>query len=143
MPDYRKLNRDKMVAFFERGDKYSRKLGFELEHVLLHKGTHAPVSYSEPGGVRDILKRLAPAYDKQARDEDDIIGLMRSGEAITIEPAGQLEISAATSRAPTSISDIGSIRSSTNSASRPRCSAITPPRARRTSSSSLSSAMNA
>lgn len=92
--DFHKLNRDKLVAFFEKGDKYTRSLGFELEHVLLHKGTHAPVTYSEPCGVRDVLRRLSPAYDEVLKDGDDIIGLSRPGEAITIEPAAQLEISA-------------------------------------------------
>ena len=92
--DFHKLNRDKLVAFFEKGDKYTRSLGFELEHVLLHKETHAPVTYSEPCGVRDVLRRLAPAYDEVLKDGDDIIGLSRPGEAITIEPAAQLEISA-------------------------------------------------
>ena len=92
--DFHEVNRDKLVAFFERGDKYERCLGFELEHVLLRKGTHAPVTYSEPGGVRDVLARLAPAYDEVMRDGDDIVGLSRKGEAITIEPAAQLEISA-------------------------------------------------
>ena len=92
--DFHKLNRDKLVAFFQKGDKFTRSLGFELEHVLLHKGTHVPATYSEPCGVCDVLKRLAPAYDKVLKDGDDIIGLSRSGEAITIEPAAQLEISA-------------------------------------------------
>lgn len=92
--DYRSVNRDKIVEFFEKGDKYTRKLGFELEHVLLRKGSGEPVSYSEPNGVRDLLKRLACYYDEELRDEGDIIGLSRPGETITIEPAGQLEISA-------------------------------------------------
>lgn len=94
MTVFHDVNRDKMVAFFERGDKFTRSLGFELEHVLVHKGTHAPVTYSEPGGVRDVLRRLAPAYDEVMQDGDDIVGLSRKGEAITIEPAAQLEISA-------------------------------------------------
>ncbi len=92
--DYRKLNRRKLVDFFNKGDTYTQKLGFELEHILLHKGTNAPVSYSEPGGVHDILRRLAPAYERELHDGGDIVGLARPGETITIEPAGQLEISA-------------------------------------------------
>ena len=92
--DFHEMNRDKLVAFFEKGDKYTRSLGFELEHVLLHRGTHAPVTYSEPGGVLDVLRRLATDYDEVVGDGDEILGLMRPGEAITIEPAAQLEISA-------------------------------------------------
>ncbi len=91
---FHERNRAKMVAFFERGDTCSQKLGFELEHVLLHARTNEPVSYSEPRGVHDILKRLAPAYDRELLDGDDVIGLVRDGQTITIEPAGQLEISA-------------------------------------------------
>ena len=101
--DFHNLNRDKLVAFFEKGDKYTRSLGFELEHVLLHKGTHEPVRYSESGGVREVLERLAPAYDAIMRDGDDIVGLTRPGEAITIEPAAQLEISAGPFAAVTDI----------------------------------------
>ncbi|MBQ9001943.1 MAG: gamma-glutamyl-gamma-aminobutyrate hydrolase family protein, partial [Eggerthellaceae bacterium] len=83
-----------LVALFEGGDKYSRALGFELEHVLLHRGSHAPVSYDEPGGVRDVLERLAEHYDERHYEGDNLIGLEREGAAITIEPAGQLELSA-------------------------------------------------
>lgn len=91
---FHEVNRKKIAAYFERGDKYSQKLGFELEHVLLRKGTGAPVSYSEPNGVHDILKRLAPLYDRELNDGEGIIGLASGGETITIEPAGQLEYSA-------------------------------------------------
>ena len=53
------VNREKLVAYFEKGDKYTRMLGFELEHIILRAGTGAPVAYSEPGGVRDVLERLS------------------------------------------------------------------------------------
>ena len=94
MNAFQQLNRDKLVAYFNNGCKQSQSLGFELEHILVHRDTNEPVSYSEPGGVHDILERLAPDYDKIIRDGNDIIGLERPGEAISIEPAGQLEISA-------------------------------------------------
>ena len=87
------INRDKMVAFFEKGDKYSRKLGFELEHVLLHADTNEAVSYSEPGGAKDVLVKLSERYERVLRDGDDIIGCESPGEVVTLEPAGQLEVS--------------------------------------------------
>ena len=68
--DYHKLNQGKIVAYLQSGCKYTQSLGFELEHVLLHKDTGAPVSYSEPGGVDDVLKRLAPAYDRYSSSPD-------------------------------------------------------------------------
>ncbi len=88
------LNRKHLIELFEGGDKRARSLGFELEHVLLHKGTHGPVSYDEPGGVHDILERLAPFYDERHYEGENLIGLSREGAAVTIEPAAQLELSA-------------------------------------------------
>ena len=91
---YQELNRKNLVALFEGGDKRSRALGFELEHILLHKGTHAPVSYDEPGGVHDVLERLKPFYEHVHYEGENIVGLSREGAVISIEPAAQLEISA-------------------------------------------------
>lgn len=91
---FQDVNRGKLVALFNGGDKQCRSLGFELEHILLHKGTHAPALYDEPGGVRDVLERLAPLYDKQSVEGDSLVGLSRPRIALSIEPAAQLEISA-------------------------------------------------
>ena len=87
------VNREKIAAYFEKGDKYTRTLGFELEHIVLHTDTNAPVSYSEPGGVRDVLKRLSAHYEQTLFDGDDIVGCASPREVVTIEPAGQIEIS--------------------------------------------------
>lgn len=91
---FHERNRDKFIAFFASGEKYPRKLGFELEHILLRKGSNAPVSYSEPQGVKELLERLAPHYDRVSYEAGNIVALARSWETITIEPAGQLEFSA-------------------------------------------------
>lgn len=90
---FHKINQDKLIAYFEKGDKYTRSLGFELEHIILHVGTGMPVSYSEPNGIRDVLERLAPLYNRALYDGDDIVGCESPREVVTIEPAGQLEIS--------------------------------------------------
>ena len=87
------VNRDKMVAYFEKGDKYSRMLGFELEHIILHADTGAPVSYLEPGGVRDVLLHLAARYERAIYNGNSIVGCESPRESVTIEPAGQIEIS--------------------------------------------------
>ena len=86
------LNRETLVDYFERSCKSTQTLGFELEHILLHDDD-SPVSYSEPGGVHDVLTRLVPYYDTASYEDDNIIGLQRAGVGITIEPAGQLEVS--------------------------------------------------
>ena len=87
------VNRDKIVAYFQKGDKFDRTLGFELEHVVLRAGTGAPVTYSEPGGIRDVLAKLVGAYDRGLYDGDDIVGCASPREVVTIEPAGQIEVS--------------------------------------------------
>ena len=93
MADYKKTNRQKLVDYLRSGCTFSQRLGFELEHIVLH-GDGSPVSYSEPGGIRDVLTQLAPLYEHAQREDGAIIGLASAGEAISIEPAGQLEISA-------------------------------------------------
>ena len=60
--DFREANRRLIVEFLEAGCKQTKRLGFELEHCIVHRDTHKAVSYSEPGGVRDILEHLAPTY---------------------------------------------------------------------------------
>ena len=94
MQDFRELNRRKLAAYLHGGCKRARSLGFELEHILLHEDGNAPVSYSEPNGVAHVLELLAPSYDGELREGDALVGLARAGETVTIEPAGQIEISA-------------------------------------------------
>ena len=90
--DYRKLNREKLAAFFEGGDKRSQSFGFELEHALLHEDG-SPATYSEAGGVRDVLERLSANYEDKTYEGGELVGMQREGEAVSIEPAGQLEVS--------------------------------------------------
>ena len=55
----------------------------------------APVSYAEEKGIKWVLEQLAPDYPQKTFDEArNLLGLAREGEAITLEPAAQLELSA-------------------------------------------------
>ena len=90
---FRDANRQLLIGYFEKGDKYSRKLGFELEHILLKAETGEAVSYSGPGGARDVLVKLSERYERVLKDGDDIIGCESPGDVVTLEPAGQLEVS--------------------------------------------------
>lgn len=84
-----------IVDFYESGMKQrASMLGIELEHIVT-KADGAPVSYSEPYGVRWLLEQLQGAYPDATCDvDDDLIGVAREGQAVTIEPAAQLELSA-------------------------------------------------
>lgn len=85
-----------IVDFFKSGIKTNAtSLGIELEHTLVRKdGT--PVSYSEDHGVAWLLNELKDnGYPIATHDADgDIIGVAREGQAVTIEPASQVELSA-------------------------------------------------
>ena len=70
------------------------ELGIELEHTLVHDDM-SPVAYSGPYGVEWLLGQLEAEFPRTTRDpEGDLLGVARPGEAVTIEPAAQVELSA-------------------------------------------------
>lgn len=70
------------------------RIGIELEHTIVRNNL-APVPYSGNAGVARVLELLSERYPLVTRDaEGDILGVARPGEAITIEPAAQIELSA-------------------------------------------------
>ena len=93
----REQNLNALVSFFESGIKpegTQGKLGIELEQIVVREDG-SPVSYSEDHGVAWLLGELANVYpDETTDDEGDLLGISRPGEAITIEPAAQIELSA-------------------------------------------------
>lgn len=84
-----------LVEYFESGcTDACGAVGIELEHTVVREGG-APVSYSEPHGVQWILRELQRDYPQATFDaEGDLLGVARPCEAVTIEPAAQLELSA-------------------------------------------------
>ncbi|WP_172135761.1 glutamate-cysteine ligase family protein [Adlercreutzia sp. ZJ473] len=91
----RKDNIEAIVSFFESGVKdRAERLGIELEHTLLHRDGRA-VSYSEEHGTEWLLEQLSAHYTVETRDaEGDLLGVARGPQAVTIEPAAQVELSA-------------------------------------------------
>lgn len=93
----RSSNVDAIVSYFESGITPADEpgeLGIELEHTLVHDDM-SPVSYSERYGVEWLLGRLEADFPSTTRDpEGDLLGVARPGEAVTIEPAAQVELSA-------------------------------------------------
>ncbi|MEG0759260.1 MAG: glutamate-cysteine ligase family protein [Raoultibacter sp.] len=92
----REHNINAIVAFYESGAKDTvGEIGIELEHIIVKADGLQPVSYSENHGIEWVLEQLLPEYPKPTYDsEGDLLGLFRQGEAITLEPAAQLELSA-------------------------------------------------
>ena len=89
--DYRNHNIERLVDFFRTGCKERKLIGLELEHFVVRAGSGESVSYYD--GVRRILESLLPTYGKPVYWKDNLIGIFREGAHITLEPAGQLEIS--------------------------------------------------
>lgn len=93
----RAQNVQAVVDYFESGIKPADAplaLGIELEHTVVRDGGE-PVSYSEQHGIAWLLERLRADYPDATYDADgDILGVARPGEAVTIEPAAQVELSA-------------------------------------------------
>lgn len=93
----REQNIEALTAFFESGIKPegSRgQLGIELEHTIVHDDM-SPVSYSGQHGVAWLLEQLRAQYPEATTDpEGDLLGVALPGEAVTIEPAAQVELSA-------------------------------------------------
>lgn len=93
MQPCREQNIQLIADYLREGCKHgSRRLGVELEHNLVHDDGR-PASYSEPGGVHDLLERLGRQYTQRFQENGNIVGLANPGEDLSIEPAAQLEIS--------------------------------------------------
>lgn len=96
----REQNIQTIVDFIMTNVKdHSNRIGIELEHLIVSANGGERVSYSQEHGIADLLERLSEVYpDKTFSAEGDLIGLSRTRngllEAITLEPAGQLELSA-------------------------------------------------
>ena len=93
----RSSNIDAIVSFFECGIKPKNvcgELGIELEHTLVNSDM-SPVTYRGEHGVEWLLSQLEPTFPQITRDpEGDLLGVARGREAVTIEPAAQVELSA-------------------------------------------------
>lgn len=74
------------------------RIGTEAEKFGLLGDTRAPLPWDGPRSVRGVLARLAERFDWQPLrelPEGEVIALERDSASITLEPAGQLELSGA------------------------------------------------
>lgn len=92
----REQNIAAIVAYYESGIKpVTGEIGIELEHTIVKAAGEEPVSYSEGHGVHWLLEQLHRDYPEATFAEDgDLLGVSRKSEAVTLEPAAQLELSA-------------------------------------------------
>ena len=90
-------SRDQLVAPMQAGEKPrdAWRIGTEHEKLVYKREDFRAPSYDEEGGIRDILLSLQDFGWTPVEEGGKIIALKGEDGAISLEPAGQLELSGA------------------------------------------------
>ena len=95
-------SRDQLIASFARGEKPAERwrIGTEHEKFVYRTQDHRAPSYDEPGGIRDLLGELEqhdwrPVTERGPDGTDNVIALAGADGSVSLEPAGQFELSGA------------------------------------------------
>jgi glutamate--cysteine ligase len=93
-----------LAAYLEAGAKPAgdfrigtehEKFGFRLPGTGEGLGGDYAAPDYEPRGIRAMLEGIAALGWDEIRDQDHLIGLKKDGESVSLEPAGQFELSGA------------------------------------------------
>ena len=86
-----------LAEVFERGCKPRAqwRIGTEHEKFVYRRADHRAPSYAEPGGIRDLLMALVPFGWQPVMEGGNVIALTGPDGGISLEPAGQFELSGA------------------------------------------------
>ena len=90
-------SREQLIAAFSKGAKPKERWRIGTEHekfVYARKDHHAP-SYGEQGGIHTLLIGLTRYGWNPVYEGDNIIALSGTDGTVSLEPAGQLELSGA------------------------------------------------
>jgi glutamate--cysteine ligase len=90
-------NRAQLIGVFEKGNKPPAdwRIGTEHEKFVYRLVDHRAPSYEEPGGIRDLLKGMEAYGWEPVCEGGNVIALKGADGAISLEPAGQFELSGA------------------------------------------------
>lgn len=88
-------NKQLLIQYFKDGikDPSVKKLGVEVEHFVVKRQSLESVSYYGKHGIEDMLEDLSPLYPYRFEKEGHLLGLYNEDYSLSLEPAGQLEIS--------------------------------------------------
>jgi glutamate--cysteine ligase len=102
LSDDRPLTFEDLAGWFAAGSKPPAqfRVGAEHEKFVFRLGTHEPVAYDGPAGIRALLEGLmrygwSPTWESAATGGEVLIGLSRGKANISLEPGGQFELSGA------------------------------------------------
>ncbi len=91
------LNKTKLIQYFEKGIKKisEQKIGTEHEKFILDKKSLKPLTYDQTNGIKDIFLGLIKLGWEPITEgaKKNIIGLSFNNQFISLEPAGQFELS--------------------------------------------------
>ncbi len=90
-------SRDDLLSVFAKGEKPAARwrIGTEHEKFVYRTADHRAPSYDEKGGIRDLLMAMTRFGWEPVMEGDNVIALTGADGAISLEPAGQLELSGA------------------------------------------------
>lgn len=90
-------SRDQLVAPMQLGEKpmSAWRIGTEHEKLVYRRADHRAPSYDEPCGIRDMLMNLQRFGWTPVEEGGKVIALKGEDGAVSLEPAGQLELSGA------------------------------------------------
>src|SRR5277367_4402662 len=88
--------KEDLIRYFQTGAKPRAqwRTGTEYEKVIVRTADGTAIPYSGPGGVEDLLHRMAADYGFEPQDEHGhVLALNGPRSRITVEPGGQIELS--------------------------------------------------
>ena len=90
-------NKAQLVEYLEAGNKpkESWRIGTEHEKFGFRLGTYEPLEYGGDHGIKAMLDGLGRFGWQPIYEGDNVIALEMDGASITLEPAGQFELSGA------------------------------------------------
>jgi glutamate--cysteine ligase len=90
-------SRDDLLSVFAKGEKPREqwRIGTEHEKFVYKVDDHRAPSYDEPGGIRDLLMGLTEYGWDPVIENNNVIALSGPDGTISLEPAGQFELSGA------------------------------------------------
>jgi len=88
-------NQQLLIEYFQNGSKSKdvQKLGLEVEHFIVKSQSLESLSYYGENGIRRLLETLSPFYPHRFEKDGYLLGLYNDEYSLSLEPAGQLEIS--------------------------------------------------
>ena len=90
-------SRDDLLSVFAGGEKPQERwrIGTEHEKFVYRVEDHRAPGYDEPGGIRDLLGGLTEFGWRPVMEGENVIALSGPDGTISLEPAGQFELSGA------------------------------------------------